>query len=477
MNATWGHILLNLQKNLPEGVVKVWLEPLRGEVAALAAQPGEGQAPLWELRLTAPNDFVAGWVRDRLSSSILEAARDVLGSAPALRLSAAPAPVREAPKPLTPEALAAALPSAPAVLAASAQLTLPISLPRPEPSPLLARGWKHSFEDFVIGPCNQLAHAAACNMLQASAPVDMLFLCSGSGLGKTHLAQAVGKALCHEADKRSASVAYLTAEEFTTQYVQASRFGGMSQFKERFRALDMLLLEDVHFLRGKDGTQEELLATIKALQSRGGKVVLTSSFAPRDLAGVDSQLVSRFCSGFVAAIDRPCRDTRFHILLEKARRQSVNLPEAVADMLADRVTSDIRMLESCLHNLALKSRLLGRPVTEEMALEVIRNVADQHAELGLEAILDLVCRGFELTRHQLVSRSRRQELVIARNTAFYLLRKHTSLTLEEIGQSFSRRHSTVLKGITSVEREISRQSPLGRQLAHTVSLLEKQAGA
>lgn len=152
---------------------------------------------------------------------------------------------------------------------------------------------------------------------------------------------------------------YLTAEEYTTMFVQASRFGQMNDFNERFRNLDMLLLEDVHFLRGKDKTQEALLATIKTLQSRGGRVVLTSSFAPRDLQGVDSQLVSRFCSGFVASIARPDRETRLHILQRKARRNSIILPDSVAAMLADRITGDVRMLEGCLNNLTLQARLEG----------------------------------------------------------------------------------------------------------------------
>ena len=478
MNATWSQILLQLRQSLPEGVCKVWLEPLSADVKDGGPGGADEAADAWELRLTAPNDFVAAWVRDRLRQPILQAAAAVRGVAPVLTVQAAAASAKKPglPEPLTPETLARSLPTAPAVLASSSQLTLPVHLPRVEGArPLNIQGWKHSFEDFVVGPCNQLAHAAACNMLQTSAPVDMLFLCSSAGLGKTHLTQAVGKALCLEADKRSVQVAYLTAEEFTTQFVQASKFGNMGDFKERFRRLDMLLLEDVHFLRNKDKTQEELLATIKALQDRGGRVVLTSSFAPRDLAGVDSQLVSRFCSGFVASIERPNKDTRLHILHEKARRSCVILPENVADMLAERVTGDVRILESCVHNLALKARLLGRPVNEEMAMEVIRSVARSNSELSLEAVVDLVCRSFQLSPSQLASRSRRQDLVVARNTAFYLLRKHTDMTLEEIGERFNRRHSTVLKGITGLEREMSRQSPLGRQITHTVGLIERRS--
>ena len=142
-------------------------------------------------------------------------------------------------------------------------------------------------------------------------------------------------------------------------------------------------------------------------------------------------------------------------------------------MLADRITGDVRMLEGCLNNLTLQARLEGCPVTEAMAYEVIRQVAQEHSTLTLEEVVDLVCRSYKLTPSQLASRSRRQELVMARNTAYFLLRKHTDMTLEEIGNRFNRRHSSVLKGITSLEREISRQSPLGRQISHTVHLIEK----
>lgn len=524
MNAIWSDILLQLRDKLPEGVRKVWLEPLSVDVreavrpdapksvrpdapesagpdapeSAGPARPLSAAEPraeaAWELVLTAPNDFAAAWVRDRLSQAILQAAMAARGSAPALtvRSAASGDGTRDAaagksevrpglPAPLTPEEAARSLPQSQAVLAGGGQLVLP--LPH-QPRPLNIPEWKHSFEDFVVGPCNQLAHAAACTMLQmpagldqpsSSSSVDILFLCSAAGLGKTHLTQAVGRALCQEADKRRVRLAYLTAEDFTTQFVQASRFGSMDDFRERFRHLDMLLLEDVHFLRGKDKTQEELLSTIKALQDGGGRVVLTSSFAPRDLAGVDSQLVSRFCSGFVASIERPGRETRLHILRDKARRGRVMLPDSVADILAERVTGDVRLLESCVHNLALKARLLGCPVNEDMALEVIHSVASAHSELSLESVVDLVCRSFQLSPAQLASRSRRQDLVTARNTVFYLLRKHTDMTLEDIGRRFNRQHSTVLKGITGLEREMSRQSPLGRQIRHTVELIERHS--
>ena len=266
---------------------------------------------------------------------------------------------------------------------------------------------------------------------------------------------------------------YLTAEEFFSQFAHAVKFNAIDEFKDRFRNLDMLLLEDIHCLRGKDKTQEELLYTIKSLQNRGGRVVLTSSFAPSDLVGVDSQLVSQFRSAFVATMDRPDRDTRLEILREKARRQCMNLPGPVANLLADRVSGDVRTLESCLKNLMLQAQFSGSAISEQMAMDVIRNVARDNPELDLDDVIDLVCKSFSITPKQLESKSRRQNIVVARNTAFFLLRKHTDLTLAQIGERFNRRHSTVIKGITSLESEMNRHTRLGNQIEHTVKLIER----
>lgn len=486
MKKNWSDILDALRHMLPEGKFKIFLEPLKGRLVQLAPEREHAQGLLvaapsyeWELRLTAANDFMASQVRDQFSQAIAEAGRLVLGSAPKLVVKAESSRAKaEMPKPVNAEELAKSMPTTPGVLVAPAgQLSLPIGLPRVRAfNPASAvRGFKYSFDDFVVGPCNQLAHAAATNILENSSPVEMVFLSAGAGLGKTHLTQAIGRALSMEAANRHVRMEYLTAEEFTSQFIQASRFKAMDEFKERFRELDMLLLEDVHFLRGKEGTQEELLNTIKAMQARGGRVVLTSSFAPKDLNGLDSQLVSRFCSGFVAGMTRPDRDTRLHILQEKARRQCMLLPTRVADLLADRLSGDVRLLESCLHNLKLQAQFNGHTVSEEMAMDVIRAVARTSPSLSLEDVVSLVCRSFDLTPAQLSSKSRRQNLVVARNTAFFLLRKHTDLTLEEIGDRFNRKHSTVIKGITAVEREMSRRTSLGNQIEHAVSNIERSA--
>jgi chromosomal replication initiator protein len=337
-------------------------------------------------------------------------------------------------------------------------------------NPLPARTivWRYAFKDFVVGPCNELAHAAAHTLVRSGGNVDTLFISSSSGLGKTHLTQAVGHAVCQDGNRRHIHLEYLTAEEFSSCFVHALKSREIERFKVRFRDLDMLLLEDVDFLQNKEKLQDEVLSTIKTLQSRGSRVVLTSSFAPRDLRNLDPQLVSRFCSGFLADIDKPDAPTRGRILAEKATARGVVLSEAVRDLLAEAETSDIRQLESCLDNLILKAGLLGQDISVPLARDVLAQCVPGAAAAtgaGIEEIIRRVCADFGLNTAQLHSRSRRQNYVVARNVIFFLARKYTDMSLQEIGDHFNRRHSTVLKGIAGLEREMRRETPLGRQIA------------
>jgi chromosomal replication initiator protein len=173
----------------------------------------------------------------------------------------------------------------------------------------------------------------------------------------------------------------------------------------------------------------------------------------------------------LANIERPDLQTRRLIVQEKARKLQVDVPVEVSDLLAERITTDIRQLESCLNNLVLKARLLNRAVTMDLAWDVLENYAAANASPDFRHIIDFVCKSYDLSEDQLVSKSRKRQIVLARNTAFYLARKHTDLSLKAIGDKLGRRHSTVLKGITNLEREISSKTPLGRQISQTVDRL------
>jgi len=441
----WPKLLSMLENRLEQGLFTLWIKPLSARC--------EGT----RLELQAPNEFVAAWVRERLLDIVRETAQELTGkrmdlSVVVCRPLAAPEPVLCAPQ----------IKSAPA-------LALPLDY---HPRPVSDTRWRFSFEDFVVGPSNELACAASKGLCNDSLSTDHLFLSAGPGLGKTHLLHAIGRQLALRSNKSRLSIACLSAEEFATRLVLAIKAREAARFKSEFRdSVDVLLLEDIHFFQGKGKLQDELLMTLKALQARGCKVVLTSSFLPRELSEVDPQLVSCFTSGFLALMDAPDFATREEIVRRKAKSLQVQVPDDVTGLLAERLTTDIRQLESCLNNLVLKARLLGQQITTELAWQVLENYAAQSTGPDLERIVAFVCKTYGIDEAELKSKSRSQQTVLARNTAFYLCRKHTTLSLAAIGERLCRKHSTVIKGIINVEREINHLTPLGRQLNSTIGRL------
>lgn len=531
MISTWGHIQSLLKDSLTPGLYKVWISPLaatvEGTTLHLEAPNGFVARSVRERLLdsiqqaansafgTVANVVIEAGVSSRPEPAKQAESPSVCTSSASSVLSAVSAPVtppirttpstlcdcdsvvsvvtRQAPVQVashhtmqTPPAQIVQLSSmpqtpqervsrvAPASVARRTEAVEQLGLPLDwAPASQSLQVWRFAFEDFITGPSNELAFAAARGMCHEQLITDTLFINSGPGLGKTHLLHAVGHALCGKSNRTNPKIECLTAEEFGSRLVASFKARDVERFKARYRDVDVLLLEDVHFLQGKEKMQDEVLATLKSLQSRGSRVAFSSSFAPRELRNVDSQLVSRFGSGFIANIEKPDFDTRRRIFDHKARVHQVTLPDSVAELLAERVSSDIRQIESCLHNLVLKAKLLNQPISVDMAWDIIGNYAAAEGGVDFDTIVRLVCEAFGLSHDQLNSRSRKREYVVARNAAYLLARKHTDLSLKEIGDRFNRRHSTVLKGITALEREINRETPLGRQVASTLSLLER----
>lgn len=481
MRDDWEKIQHILQKTVKPGLYQVWIKPLTG---ALHDDT---------LVLEAPNAFVASWVRDRLQQPIAEAAAEVLGTTPGIEVrsgsqardgakkSYLQAQVetqtghagrdRQGAEPVQEPSSPIILPgrSASPAQARGRQMGLPM---QSDPRTVSSNRWRHDFDDFVVGPCNELAFVASRGFSQEMFASDQLFLSSAPGLGKTHLIQAIGKEVAKASNRSSVNIAYLTAEEFANQMVMAIKSRDIESFKARYREkVDVLLLEDIHFFQGKEKMQDELLNTIKSLQVHGRKVVFTSTFLPKELRDVDSNLTSRFCQGFLAQIANPDFDTRVKIVEAKAGSFQVALPRNVGELLAERIQTDVRQLESCLKNMILKARLMREELTMDMAWEVLKNYDLQDPKIDMARIVDFVCKAFAFSEDQLRSKSRKKQNVIARNTAFFLARKHTELSLAEIGRRFNRRHSTVLKGIANVEREMTRQTPVGMQISQTIDRL------
>jgi chromosomal replication initiator protein len=445
MNSIWSQIKRILEGSLNPGIYQVWIKPLGAVIE-------DGR-----ITLVAQNEFVAAWVRERLIPEIVQAAAQVTGRAPTVQVTTKPAGGPKAP--------------------AGRELTVPASPPavNSQDGARCTDGqvFRFCFDQFVVGPSNALAYEASLGLCRDTLPASQLFISAGPGLGKTHLTQSMGNHLTDRANRHGLKVVYVTAEEFSSRLILAIKMREVDRFKAYFRQnVDILILEDIHFFQGKLKLQDELLNTISALQARGCRVVLTSSFLPKELSGLDNQLASRLCAGFLATIEQPDFQTRRNILEHKAKKHQVLLPGEVADLLADRIRTDIRQLESCLNNLVLKARILGQSITMDLAWDVLKNYHQDRGDLDLDHIVDFICSAFDINPDHLASKSRKHNLVLARNTAFFLARKHTTLSLADIGLRFNRKHSTVVKGITAVEQHLSLQTPLGRQIERAIDSLE-----
>lgn len=447
MSNTWQQIQSDLEKSIKPGIFQVWIKPLQAQIQEKT------------IYLTAPNEFVASWVRDRLQDSIAQAAADTLGYTPHISIAGQKSPSFAQPQLIHPSSK-------------QQQAPLPRSNSRrPAPSPYR---WRYKFDNFIVGSCNHLAYAACSGLCNHDFPASSVFLCSSPGLGKTHLLHSIGHHLCQTKPQDDLSVCYVPAEHFANQMVKAIKERDVDTFKAKYRNnVDVLLLEDVHFFQGKAKMQEELLSLIKDLNDRGSKVVFSSSFLPKELGKVDSQLTSYFCSGVMAPIQKPDLDFRVRLLQAKAHSKGLGLSDSLCHLIASSIRSDVRQMESCMHNLCLKANLLQEPVSEEMTREVLLNYSQETNSPDMEDIIDCVCRAFNMSLNELQSKSRKRTLVSARNTAFYMARRYTALSLKDIGNQFNRRHSTVLKGITNIEREISRDSTFGHQVLRIMDQLVK----
>jgi chromosomal replication initiator protein len=329
-----------------------------------------------------------------------------------------------------------------------------------------------TFDQFVVGENNDFAYTASLSMANRKSNVqNSLYLLSQTGMGKSHLSQAIGHHILHQfpGDR----VFYITAEDFANEMVHSLRHGSIATFKEKYRQrCDVLLLEDIHFLSGKERTQVELALTLDTLFDAGKKLIFTSSYLPSDIPKMDDKLTSRFSSGLISSIESPDFRTRVRILKQKSRVQGYRIADEVIDYLADELQDNVRQLESGLHSVCTKASLLGVPASRELAASVVRNIASQKKRITIEVIKRLVCSHFKISTDEIASRSRKQSVVRPRQIAFYLARNYTDQPLQAIGKSFNRYHATVLHSIGIVERGIKENSAMQQQVDFFCKRLE-----
>ncbi|MGE3173283.1 MAG: chromosomal replication initiator protein DnaA [Planctomycetota bacterium] len=322
----------------------------------------------------------------------------------------------------------------------------------------------YTFDKFVVGPCNRLAHASALAIGENPGNAyNPLFVHGNVGLGKTHLLQAV----CHTLTKRNpgASVLYLSCEDFTNTFINAIQSGSLDQFRHIHRKVDILVIDDVQFLANKDKTQEEFFHTFNSLYNAQKQIVLSSDRPPVEIPTIEERLVSRFKWGLVAEIEAPCFETRVAIVRRKAKGRGVELSDAVSCYIAERVTANIRELEGAVIKVVGISAITDRPITTELAEEALRGVAvTRLTQIAVDDVIDLITSEFAITSRDLTGKSRTQAISLPRQIAMFLLREHTELSLEDIGRVFGNRdHTTVLYAVTKI-RDRSQNDRLFRDM-------------
>lgn len=332
---------------------------------------------------------------------------------------------------------------------------------------------RFTFDQFVVGQSNQFAYATAMAMASSQGFYrHSAYILSGTGLGKSHLSHAVGNYLA--ANRPDLRVQYSTAEQFANEMISALRNGSIETFKSKFRqGCDVLLLEKVEFLSGKNKIQNELLYTFDELLDHGKKILVTGNALPRDIPKLNSDLQSRLNGILVAPIEQPDFRTRIEIIQRKGRMENMRLPMDVVEYLADRVTGDIRKLESCVVGLVVKSSVLNMPVSIDLAAEVSGGMLNRLDKLTVAHIQRVVCDCFGVSVEDLVSNSRKREIATARKIAMYLSRKYTAESLNSIGKSFHRGHTSVLYAVNMTSKSLDdNNSKLKRELDYVSRRLQ-----
>jgi len=315
---------------------------------------------------------------------------------------------------------------------------------------------KYTFENFVVGPTNQLAHAAAMSVSGAPATqYNPLFLYGGTGLGKTHLMQAIGHHIIKE--RPYLKVFYVPSEEFVNEFIHAVRTNTMSSFKIKYRNVDVLLIDDIQFIEKKEQTQEEFFHTFNTLHNNKKQIVISSDRPPKDLSTLEDRLRTRFEWGLITDIQPPNLETREAILRNKAERENFNIPDDVLNYIARRIKSSIRALEAALTRLRMVAQVENETITISHAKTHLKDLFDEDSQKKVSAsdIMNKVCEKFNVSVDDLISKSRHNRVVQPRFVAMYLARKLTDLTTTDIGKEFGDRdHSTVLNAMNNIEKMI-----------------------
>ncbi len=310
---------------------------------------------------------------------------------------------------------------------------------------------RYTFDNFVVGSCNQFAHAAALAVAEApSKTYNPLFVYGGVGLGKTHLMCALGQRIKH--NNRHLRLSYISAEKFMNELINAIRYDKTMTFREKYRSIDILLIDDIQFIAGKERTQEEFFHTFNALYDNQKQIVISSDCPPREIPTLEERLHSRFEWGLIADIQPPDLETKVAILRKKAETEKLNLPDNVALFIASKIKSNIRELEGSLVRLTALSSLRGEPISIALAQEALKNIVDEEERaVTIETIQKVVAEYYNMRVADLKSKSNTRNIAVPRQVAMYLCKTLTKASLPEIGREFGgKHHTTVIHSINKI---------------------------
>ncbi|MGB6064300.1 MAG: chromosomal replication initiator protein DnaA [Desulfomonilaceae bacterium] len=436
MNNIWTRCIELLRTRVNEHTMSTWLEPI------VCEDISEGQVVL-----SVPNNFFIGWIKENYVKMIRDSLLEVTGTRYEMNFMSRDDFGNETLNTVEEKRECHELPE---FLSMTDEFALKRNLnPR------------YTFESFVVGGCNQFAHAAALSVSEnPGTSYNPLFIYGGTGLGKTHLMSSIGYAVLSK--DKTKKVSFSTSEEFTNEMINAIRFDRMVDFRNKYRNVDLLMIDDIQFLAGKERTQEEFFHTFNSIYEARKQIILTSDRFPNEISDMEHRLRSRFIWGLVADMGAPDLETKVAILKRKAYEDSVDLPDEVAYFLAEQVESNVRDLVGYLIRVIAMSTLRGLPLTKNLAEMALRDILRRHTKnITVDDIIARVAKAFNVKASDIKSRKKHKLYALPRQVGMYIARDLTEFSYPEIGAAFGGKdHSTVIYATRKIERKLEQDHSL-----------------